>query len=42
MEVLISENKIEKRINELAKDLRQRYVKALVIFTERQKERNKF
>lgn len=28
--------------NEEIKDLRQRYVKALVIFTERQKERNKY
>lgn len=28
--------------NEILKDLREKYVKALVIFTERQKERNKY
>lgn len=35
------ENKLEKN-NEEIKDLRERYVKALVIFTERQKERNRY
>ena len=35
------EEKIEKN-NEELKELRERYVKAIVIFTERQKERNKY